>query len=528
MKNIYILAFFVISIANSFAQQVTFQKTYGGTGTDQGFSVQQTLDSGYIIAGHTNSFGAGSFDFYLIKTDVNGNTLWTKTYGGINGEYFYNNRGAVKQTVDSGYIIAGSTSSFGAAGEDGFVIKIDNNGDTLWTKTYGGLDFDVLYSIQQTDDGGYIISGSSLSFVTTTSYNTDVYLIKTDGIGDTLWTKTYETDGGHGNSVQQTNDGGFFITGTTSTSNIAVFLIKTNTLGDTLWTKTLDGISYENGEAGQQTNDGGYIITGEINSIATNNDIFLIKTDANGDTLWIKTYGNSSSDVGYSVQQTSDDGYIIAGRISLTGNIPRASMIKTNVNGDTLWTKVYSNSGSMLRSVQQTYDGGYIAVGQISSVAGGVDIYLIKTDSLGNSVCIESSSNTIVTTTSGIILVNSPTLVNATNTIITSPATTVSGPATNTTTCTTVGIQSAIPNPQFAITISPNPATNNFTITFPNTIHTGAINIYNVLGEKIIEENILNTSQKEIHLNNIASGIYNCVITSENEKVSKKLAVIKE
>jgi len=173
--------------------QVTFQKTYGDYSSNC-YAVEQTTDGGYILVGKTSQFGSGNTDVYLIKTDINGDTLWTKTYGGVRSDVGF----SVQQTTDGGYIIVGMTNSFGAGilGRlDVYLIKTDNNGDTLWTKTYGGIDTDYAFSgidtdyafsVQQTTDSGYIVAGFMGSF----GLN-DFYLIKTNNIGDTLWTRTF-------------------------------------------------------------------------------------------------------------------------------------------------------------------------------------------------------------------------------------------------------------------------------------------------------------------------------------------------
>ncbi|PCH95984.1 MAG: hypothetical protein COB85_04095 [Bacteroidetes bacterium] len=165
--------------------QIMFQKTFGGDSTDYAHSIRQTTDGGYIIIGQTISFGAGDWDFYLIKTDANGDTLWTKSYGGDTLDIGY----SVQQTIDGGYIIAGETRSFGSGYSDFYVIKTDLDGDTLWTKTYGGsLSSDYGVSIQQTSDGGYIITGNTGAYG---AGQNDAYLIRINSMGDTLWTKTY-------------------------------------------------------------------------------------------------------------------------------------------------------------------------------------------------------------------------------------------------------------------------------------------------------------------------------------------------
>ncbi|MEO0049802.1 MAG: T9SS type A sorting domain-containing protein, partial [candidate division WOR-3 bacterium] len=217
------------------------------------------------IAGYTNSFGAGSYDVYLIKTDTNGDTIWARTYGGTDYEFGY----SVQQTADGGYIITGNSGPLHIY--DVYLVKTDANGDTIWTRTYGGTEDDEAFSVQQTFDGGYIIAGWTYSF--STGDSADVYLVKTDSFGDTVWTRTY------------------------------------------------GGAEDDDARSVQQTTDGGYIVAGWTYSFSTGDsaDVYLIKTDANGDTIWTRTYGGEKNVCGYGVQQTADGGYIIAGKIIQTG-----------------------------------------------------------------------------------------------------------------------------------------------------------------------------------------------------------------
>jgi hypothetical protein len=385
MKRLYsfILLLALAFAVPAFAQQ-RWERTYGGTSNDWGYSVQQTSDGGFIVAGYSGSFGNG-YQVYLIKTDTSGDTLWTRTYGGFSTEWGY----SVQQTPDGGYIIGGRTSSFGAGGNDVYLIKTNAAGDTLWTRTYGGRGYDEGTSVQQTSDGGYIISGTSDSYSTG---DLDVYLIKTDASGDTLWARVYgswwDEDG---LSVQQTSDGGYIIAGWTwasSPSNYDFYLIKTNPSGDTLWTKKYGGSGNDEANCIKQTSDGGFIIVGFTSSYGAGSfDNYLIKTDAQGDTLWTRTYGGTNDDYGLFVQQTSDSGYIIAGYTSSFGaGGYDVYLIKTNKDGDTLWTKTYGGTGDDEGwSVQQTSDEGYIIAGTTTSFgAGGYDVYLIKTDANGN------------------------------------------------------------------------------------------------------------------------------------------------
>jgi hypothetical protein len=267
-------------------------KRFDNSIKDKGRSVKQTNDGGYIIAGYACDSMYYDCDVYLIKINDLGETIWTKTMGGSNREQAY----CIEQTSDSGFIIIGSTISFGNGAKDIYLIKTNNNGDTLFTKTFGGFNTDIGYSVKQTSDGGYIIVGETISFNSGENYY-DVYLIKTDEIGDTLWTKRY---GGEqwevGKSIDLTNDGGFIITGYTESYGRSfgnVLVIKTNSSGDTIWTQTFGGNGNDWGKSIQQTDDGGYIIAGSTSSYGDNSDdIYLIKLNGQG-TLDI--HNNSTS-----------------------------------------------------------------------------------------------------------------------------------------------------------------------------------------------------------------------------------------
>jgi hypothetical protein len=384
MKRFSTVLFVLLLVSFSHAQQ-KWWRTYGGTSGEEGYSVRQTLDGGYIVAGWTDSYGAGFDDVYLIKTNASGDTLWTRTYGGT-----YHDEGwSVRQTFDGGYVIAGYASSFPVGTWDVYLIKTNASGDTLWQRTYGGSSYDYGYSVWQTRDTGYIIVGETDSYG---AGGGDVYLIKTNALGDTLWTRTY---GGsnldEGYSVQQTQDRGYIIAGSTTSfgaGNGDVYLVKTNASGDTLWTRTYGGTSPDSGFSVQQTSEGGYIIAGATSSFGAGGfDVYLVKTDSLGHSLWTKTYGGTADDYGRSVQQTADGGFIIAGTTySYGAGYSDVYLIKTNAAGDTLWTKTYGGTDFDYGfSVQQTADGGYIISGGTTSYGVGYsDVYLIKTDTNGN------------------------------------------------------------------------------------------------------------------------------------------------
>jgi hypothetical protein len=380
MRRLFLVVL-LLALAVSVSAQQRWERTYGGPYSDEGYSVQQTNDGGYIAAGYAILIPQHN-KVYLIKTNAFGDTLWTKTYGG--GAYDFGR--CVKQTQDGGYIVVGNTNSFGHGSWDVYLIKTNASGDTLWTRTYGGPSMDGALFVQQTSDRGYIIAGSTVSF----GDSFQVYLIKINTNCDTLWSRAYGgTELEFGYSVQQTSDGGYIIVGQTNSFGAGyddVYLIKTNALGDTLWTRTYGGASWDEGYSVQQTSDGGYIITGGTQSFGNNGQVFFIKTNATGDTLWTRTYGGAGDENGSSVQQTADGGYIISGSTTSFGNGTQVYLLKINANGDTVWTRTYGGTGTDNGySVQQTLDGGYIIAARTNSFGNDGQVYLIKTDANGSS-----------------------------------------------------------------------------------------------------------------------------------------------
>jgi hypothetical protein len=313
----FLTALLILALASPLVAQTAFQRTFGGSNSDYGYSVAPTADSGYIITGYTWSYGAGERDVWLIKTNADGDTMWTRTFGGDSSDSGL----SVAQTADGGYVITGYTWSYGAGRSDAWLIKTDTTGDTMWTRTFGGSSYDHGRSVAQTADGGYIITGFTYAHG---PVDCDVWLIKTDAGGDTMWTRTFGGSGSDfGSSVAQTTDGGYIIAGETghySGYDWDVVLIKTDAGGDTTWTRTFGGDSSDGGYSVAQTADGGYIVTGYTESYgAGKNDVWLIKTDASGNKTWDRTFGGSEWDQGYSVAQTADNGYIVTGRTDSYG-----------------------------------------------------------------------------------------------------------------------------------------------------------------------------------------------------------------
>jgi len=379
-----------------------WNKTFGAAGNDQVHSVQQTSEGGYILAGKTSSYGAGRWDFWLIKVgnkDVgiapskdtaptinkspdkvvfDGLSVqWSKTFG---TQYKHDWAESVQQTSDGGYILAGRTGAKSASRSDVLIIKADANGNEQWNSTYGGREHDSAHSVKQTSDGGYIIAGFTNSFG---DGNSDVWLFKVDPNGNPQWSKTFggtKSDGAF--TVQLTSDGDYLVAGCTNSYGAAsddVLLLKTDLNGNKQWNRTFGGTGTDIAYSVQQTSDKGYILTGFTFSYgAGSNDFWLIKTDANGNLEWNKTFWGTGDDRAYSIQQTSDGGYILVGCTGSYGTgRSGAWLIKTNKQGNEQWNKPFE--GGSAESVKQTSDGGYILAGNVNK-----DAWLIKTDEIGN------------------------------------------------------------------------------------------------------------------------------------------------
>jgi len=380
---------------------IEWSRTFiGGTGNDYYRKVQQTSDGGYIVVGNTDSYGAGASDVWLTKTDSDGNETWSRTYGGVNGE----NGWSVQQTPDGGYIIGGTTSSYGAGSVDMWLLKVDSNGNEQWNRTFGGAGGDALGYAQQTSDGGYIVVGYTDSYG---AGGADIWLVKTDSNGNEQWNKTFGgTDHEYGYCVQQTSDGGYVIVGIESSSGAGgydVWIIKTDSSGDQVWDNTFGGTSGDYGNYVQQTSDGGYVIAGRTQSYgAGDNDIWLIKVDSSGSKVWDRTFGGTGSDMAFCVQQTSDGGYVVVGHYNLGGGKIPAWLAKIDSNGVEEWSKFLAISGSdwaEAEGIEQTSDGGYVVVGY----AGGLDAWIMKISNPSNQATnmapIDGASGVSVTPT---------------------------------------------------------------------------------------------------------------------------------
>jgi hypothetical protein len=365
----------MFSYTFTYPPDTLWTRVYGGLHEDEGFEVRQTFDGGFIAAGFTTSFGSNWYDVYIIRIDQNGDSLWTRYYGGAGDDFGW----AALQCSDSCFFVAGENLNV-------YLLKIRSDGSLIWQRIYGGIDYDGGSSIQETIDGNYVIAGWTESFG---AGGYDVYLLKLDINGDTIWTRTY---GGSGDDsgivVQQTDDGGYIILANTESFGVvsrSPYLIRVDSIGDTIWTRVYEDTKGIVVADIQNAMNGEYVIVGSRKWNGIDWDVFLLKINAYGDSIWSKTYGGTEDDLGHSVKKTVDGGYIIAGRTKSYGTGGTdAYLIKVDSLGDTIWTSAFGGYCDDVASfVSEVSDGGYITVGRTKSFGSGIDdVYFIRTNPL--------------------------------------------------------------------------------------------------------------------------------------------------
>ncbi len=352
---------------------------YGGCDQDEAYAVEPTMDGGFIIAANTKSYGAGLWDAWLIKTDAAGNLEWSETYGGTGIDNAYD----VKQTPDGGYIVAGRTDQNGSSYSKVWMIKTDAMGDTLWTKAFGENDkAELANSIAITNDGGYIMAGMK-EVEPYADPHQEFWLIKTDADGNTLWTNTFGgADYDAAFSVKQTSDLGFIITGTTEFPGSLedIRLVKTSQDGTLEWEKTYGGILNDAGMDVIQTQDGGYMLTGKFQSAVMDpSDMWVIKTDEAGNQIWDNLFGGSAMDMGYALTADPESGYLLAGMTSApdTGNVD-GWLVKIDEDGNEEWTKTIGTSeNERFRDITLTTEGDIILTGDAGTF-NNTEAWLVK------------------------------------------------------------------------------------------------------------------------------------------------------
>jgi hypothetical protein len=355
----------------------TFLKIFNLGYYEEGNSVIQTADFGYLICGTTNSREGGSNDILLIKTDSLGISQWATLYGGNNSDRGY----SAKQTTDGGYIVAGATTAAGHVDEDVFLIKTDAVGNIEWQRVFGdSIYYDEARMVLLASDGGYVIAGNG-----TINGESGMILNKTDALGNEVWSRIFYQDYSiECYSATVTADHGYILIGTSYYIDNKAVLIKTDSLGIEKWYKSFSVSGWADGRAVKQTSDGGYIITGTTFSgtVGEPGAIFLVKLNSSGIQQWVKTLARAISN---GIDIANDDGYIIVGEMSSGQPGRNLYLAKTDASGNEVWAYTiggkYDDWGT---SVCQTADGGYVMTGAKGVIYDvDVDAYLIKTDANG-------------------------------------------------------------------------------------------------------------------------------------------------
>jgi len=395
--SVLLSLFLAVSVAAQ--SSVMWSQTYGEVSRGEAESVVETSDGGYAIVGWSSAFGAGDFDFCLIKTDAYGVLEWNHTYGGADED----EAASLVETADGGFVIAGTTRSFGAGNRDFWLIKTDSYGNVEWNRTYGGEDEDVVRMMVQTSDGGYAIAGY------TNSLDGRFWLVKTDAYGSVEWNHLYS---GGVRSLIVTPDGGYALVGTIiirpegcvdpclpahSRFTLAraseawipydCWLLKIDAYGNVEWNQTYTGPDFDVAYSVVVTSDGGYAIAGSTDSFGAGEyDFWLVKTDSYGTMQWNRTYGGADEDFAHSLVKTSDGGYALTGYTKSFGAGDRDFwLIKTDDYGNMEWNQTYGGADEdMANSLIATSDGGYaIAGGTYSFGIGGGNFWLLKSDEYG-------------------------------------------------------------------------------------------------------------------------------------------------
>lgn len=350
--------------------------TFGGSNDDRGAAVAEVSDGGFAVAGATKSYGGGT-SAYLVRLDSAGAEVWHRIYDESEEDLLYD----VEQTAGGGFVLAGSTCVDGKPAL--WVMKTDNTGAETWDFKFNGVGWSKASSVMQVADGGYVVTG----WINSADSNLDVLLVKLSSAGSMEWSKTYGGTGAdQGHCVIQTYDGGFVIAGETyslGAGSSDVYLLKVNddTNKTVAWQRVFGGTGVDVGYSVQETADQGFIIGGTTYTKTSDYDMWLIKTDKQGLKQWDKTFGGTGCDKGYSTVQTWDGGYILVGETSSLGSGGAdAWLIKTDSAGNQKWAEVFGGLGKDIGwQVRQTFDRGYIIAGETSSFGGGdADIWAIK------------------------------------------------------------------------------------------------------------------------------------------------------
>ncbi len=476
MKTVinYFVVFFLVAPIGV-AGQTYFNKVYDyAANQDVLGTIVKAYGTGYLVVGQ--SISSTKRALFFVRTNSQGDTLWTKQYGQTNDIYYEGSAGALLKTNDGQYSLVGAYLNNLVGNLDGLFVKFDTLGDTLFSKKYGGAGWDGFHCFLQNADGTYIMSGETSS---TGNGGEDMWLIKTDSLGNIIWQKTFGGSSNDNiNSICRASDNGYLLAGWTNSygaGSYDIYIVKVDSSGNFQWQKTF-GYSGDDGAEGIiQTSDGNYIITGYVNLPMTSYQAYILKIDSTGTMLWDNNFGGTNIDAFNIARELPDKRLVVIGGLTDSLNLPHGLIMELCGQGDSIWSRSYSkwNGQDYFQDFQIANDGGYVIAGYATnslSIDGGEDMWIVKTDSLGcDSIgCLPSTVN-----------------------------------------CSATGIQeSTLKN--VSCKIYPNP--NNGTMQFDyelTEVQSGQLFLYDLTG-KIIQSWILKSGQGTMPINeeNLNNGIY--------------------
>lgn len=495
-----------------------FQFHYGNANEQDAYPMTKPASGGFLIGGSSRGNNAGGKDALLLRTDDNGSLQWSRTYGGSGDETAF----GVNALSNGGYAACGESFSASAAG-DAFLFRTDSAGNLLWWKNYGSPYYDIAYSFLQLSDGGFVLAG----LTETNPGDYDAFLIRTDSNGDTLWTKIFGGPGiDHAVQVIQTNDGGFFFCGKILSYGAGYcdcWLVKTDANGNLQWTNFIGGAGWDEAMSVVERPDG-YALCGGTNSGGQGNyDFLLFKTDLSGNLQWAKAYGGSNVEASYSIVDVPGRGYAFCGYTETFGpghsrgtDSANVWLIHTDYAGDTIWARAFGGSlKEECFSVQITNDSGFALTGYTTSFGDSTQAYLFTTDSTGAAGCNEKISHPDITVLN---------FAQAQNSILKSPGLSVNnfpaqannGSASGTQLCG--GPLTVREEPSAALFAYPNPFGETIHIRLNKTVQ-DKILLTDISG-RIVKEEIVG-GKNEIHewqTGDIPPGLYLVQYTDENGK----------
>lgn len=390
MKYSSAVLLFLFITYNIFAQTITFERNYNFSPylNSAATEVIQLEDSGYVFTGLLyNSNNETSF-FNIIRTDNEGNPIWTKNYFGADADLFY--KYSILETYNGNFLIGACSNKFGTGNNiDGYVLSLNSNGDSLWGKTYGETGEEKIFSMVNSQDSGFLFTGYTENIG---NGSWDVFLVKTLSNGDTIYTKSI---GGSAAdwalNISETHDNNYIVIGGTYSygkGNSDIYLIKFDPAGDTIFTKTYGGVGWELGHVVRETKDNGFIICGTSSDTGTLSgaQIYILKTDSLGVEKWELKIQDAFDDLVYSITETEDGSFVLSGTIT-TDTYNKISLIKISISGQIIWNKEFNSPDVNYVSyhVISTLDGGFALTGYSEKLSSGeVNSLLIKTDSNGN------------------------------------------------------------------------------------------------------------------------------------------------